>query len=389
MERSSSSVLPACVALIAVVMFFIATPVFGDAPNVKISLVGVQQNAGSADFPLRGGPDPLPQGSSALAGAPIDTSGHRHTIYVDPAVTLDKSNILLFTLYVRSAVASEPIYRYVFVEQPIGRFFDCKVPVLVTVTDNTGAETALVTLPLHSMDMTIDFISSDDRAPAQPIDATSATSVDIAITNKLSDLDVVLNSVSVSLDHDEKWSKPAILSPTFDPANPPRINPGHSIILKVIITPSFWKAVMNSVLPTTESQADDTLRLKLSYASDSGGISRPFEVTRSLRFVNWPGAVLFALVGAILGCVVVYFSGAPQKGNSLGRILLSRCSSAIILIGVGIFLVTSGSKFVLFTLNLDPRQLLAAFIVGGLSGVGLVDLVEFIRGLKKPAADGG
>jgi hypothetical protein len=85
---------------------------------------------------------------------------------------------------------------------------------------------------------------------------------------------------------------------------------------------------------------------------------------------------------------VFYFGGKPSADLSLGRILLSRCSSAVILIGVGIFLVVNGSKFVLFNLNLDPRQLLAAFLVGGFAGVGLVDLVTFVRRLGKANAPG-
>jgi hypothetical protein len=375
--------------LFAVLLASLAAPVWSDAPRVTLSPAGVQDNAGSVAFRLRGGPDPVTDVSSFPNVTPIPTSGNRYLIYVEPVLILDKSNIVLLTLYVRSsATSSSPGYRYIFSEIPSGRFFDCKSGVGLSVEDGTTTETAFVTLPLHTSDPSIDFVASDDRAPAIPIDATSVTSVDIGLTNKLPDMDVVVTNVAVAMDHDEKWSS-AALSPPFDPANPIRISPNHSLNLKVVVTPSFWKSVNNTILPTTESQADDTLRLKLSYASDNAGIPRPFEVTRSLRFVNWPGAVLFGLIGALLGCVVFYFGGKPLADLSLGRILLSRCSSAVILIVIGVFLVANGSKFVLFNLNLDPRQLLAAFLVGGFAGVGLVDLVAFVRSLGKSNAQGG
>jgi len=366
------------VGFLAAMLASLALPVWSDAPKVTVSPAGIQDNAGSVAFRLRGGPDTVTD----------VTSGNGYLIYVEPALILDKSNIVLITLYVRSsATSSSPAYRYIFSEIPSGRFFDCKSSVGLSVQDGTTTETAIVTLPLHSSDPTIDFVASDDRAPAIPIDATSATSVDIGITNKLPDMDVVVTNVAVTMDHDEKWQS-AAMSPLFDPSNPIRISPNHSLNLKVVVTPSFWKSVSNTVLPTAESQAEDTLRLKLSYASDNAGIPRPFEVTRSLRFVNWPGAVLFGLVGALLGSIVFYFGGKPSADLSLGRILLCRCSSAVILIGVGIFLVVNGSKFVLFNLNLDPRQLLAAFLVGGFAGVGLVDLVTFVRSLGKSNAPG-
>ena len=377
------------VGVFAVMLASVAVPVWSDAPKVTVSSAGVQDNAGSVAFRLRGGPDPITDANSFPNVTPIPTSGNRYLIYVEPALILDKSNIVLITLYVRSsATSSSPAYRYIFSEIPSGRFFDCKSSVGLSVEDGTTTETAIATLPLHTSDPTIDFVASDDRAPAIPIDATSATSVDIGITNKLPDMDVVVTNVAITMDHDEKWQS-AALSPLFDPSNPIRISPNHSLTLKVVVTPSFWKSVRNTVLPTAESQADDTLRLKLSYASDNAGISRPFEVTRSLRFVNWPGAILFGLIGALLGCVVFYFGGTPSADLSLRRILLSRCSSAVILIGVGIFLVSNGSKFVLSNLNLDPRQLLAAFLVGGFAGVGLVDLVTFVRSLGKSNAPGG
>lgn len=373
--------------LFAVVLISIPYSASSDAPKVTIAPVGVQQNAGSVAFRLRGGPDPVSDPSSLPIIAPVPTSGNRYIVLADPVSVLDKGNVVQITLYVRAnSTSSVPVYRYVFSEIPSGRFFDCKSTVALTIDDGTAAESAFVTLPLHTSDPTIDFVSSDDRSPAIPIDATSATSVDIMLTNKLSDMDIVVSDAAVALDHDEKW-RSAQLYPVFDPGKPIHITPNHSQNFKVVVTPSFWKAVRNTVLPTTESQADDTLRLDLAYASDNGGIPRPFEITRSLRFVNWPGAFLAGLVGTVLGCLVIYFGGRAPTNLSLIRILLSRGSTAIILIAVGIFLVANGSKFILFTLNLDPRQLLAAFLVGGLAGVGLVDLVQFVRNLAK--APGG
>jgi len=377
------------VGFFVVMLASLAAPVWGDAPKLTLSPAGVQDNAGSVAFRLRGGPDPVTDVTSFPNVTPIPTSGNRYLIYVEPALILDKSNIVLITLYVRSSATSSNLgYRYIYSEIPSGRFFDCKSGVGLSVEDGTTTETAFVTLPLHTSDPTIDFVASDDRAPAIPIDATSATSVDIGITNKLPDMDVVVTNVAVAMDHDEKW-RSAALSPPFDSSNPIRISPNRSLNIKVVVTPSFWKSVSDTILPTAESQADDTLRLKLSYASDNAGIPRPFEVTRSLRFVNWPGAVLFGLIGALLGWVVIYFGSKPSADIPLGRILLSRCSSAVILIGIGIFLVANGSKFVLFTLNLDPRQLMAAFLVGGFVGVGLVDVLAFVQSLGKSNSQGG
>jgi hypothetical protein len=373
--------------LFAVVLASLACPAWSDGPKVTLSPAGVQDNAGSVAFRLRAGPDTV-AASSVPNVAPVQSSQNHYVIFVDPALTLDKTNIVLITLYLRSNLTNAgPSYRYIFSEIPSGRFLDCKSGVGLSIEDGTTTETAFVTLPLHTSDATIDFVETDDHAPAVPIDATSATSVDIGITNKLPDMDVLVTNLTAAVDHDEKWRSIA-LSPPFDPSNPIRIAPNHSQNFKVVVTPSFWKSVTNTVLPTTETQADDTLRLELSYASDNGGILRPFEVKRSLRFVNWPGAVLFGLIGAALGCVVIHF-GTKSSGPSLGRILLSRCSSSVILIAIGVFLVANGSKFVLLTLNLDPRQLLAAFLVGGFAGVGLVDLVAFVRGLGKASAQRG
>ena len=89
------------------------------------------------------------------------------------------------------------------------------------------------------------------------------------------------------------------------------------------------------------------------------------------------------LVGALLGCLAAFYGGPTQQGTKFGRTWLGRSASALILVALGVFLVANGSKFVLFTLNLDPRQLLAAFLIGGFAGVGAIDVISFVKDLGR------
>ncbi len=360
--------------------------------QVAISPVGVQQNAGSVSFDLRGGPDGITDVNVLPNSPPLETGNHRFRVYLDPNISSDKNRVLFFNIYVQSISpdANDPIYRFTFAEYPTGRFLDCKADVPVHILNGqTDEGVVTIRLPVHSVEE-MDFLSANDGPPPVPVNSASTNFLEIPISNKLSDLDLLVTNVTLSTDDDQNWrAKPEVSTPV-DFAHPLRIAANGTTMLKIELVPRFWRVLTNSVLPSSDVDGDDTLRLQIEYASDQGGIQRVLPSKRPLRFVNWEGAIIFGLIGALIGNVAVFFRAQNKKRTltQFATMSLSGLATTLILELVGMFLVTNGSKFVLFNLNLDPRQLLPGFVVGVLAGIGIIDPIGFFQNLGKKKENG-
>jgi hypothetical protein len=141
---------------------------------------------------------------------------------------------------------------------------------------------------------------------------------------------------------------------------------------------------MHALLATLTSlkpeQAHDHLWLQVTYASEQGGVSKSTgELDIPVRFEPSLLNLLAALVmGSLLGTLASQFlPGVWKDTRSLlqqtGRALLFSLVAEII----AMLLVGLGSRFVIFTFDLDPWQFLPVLVIGLLvsGGKKLLDMV--------------
>jgi hypothetical protein len=116
------------------------------------------------------------------------------------------------------------------------------------------------------------------------------------------------------------------------------------------------------------------------YVEDVGA-----QLSREMAIRFEPGLLelLIALsAGVVLGSGVRLLRMSPSKRSDAIRSTAVAWLAALILSLVGVLMVSYGSKFVLFTFELDPRETLPTALIGigcGLLGVEAATKVGFVQ----------
>ena len=134
------------------------------------------------------------------------------------------------------------------------------------------------------------------------------------------------------------------------------------------------------ILPTTDNEAQKTVTLEVWHSPEHSHAERPLFVDVLVRFDPPPWSVFaVSVVGSILA--VVFATLLP--GSSSMKAFLCTLAAAIIFAimveSLGLLFVYAKCKLILFKIEVDPNQLLAAFVIGFVGGLTVAWKSDKIR----------
>jgi hypothetical protein len=197
-------------------------------------------------------------------------------------------------------------------------------------------------------------------------------------------MEIRVHRIDVRTGEDSLWVTPPALSPAVTAAAPLTVPPNGAHEIAIDVQPKFLEAVQRSLTPTAQQEA---LTVEVGFRNPyfEGADS---QTSRQLAIRFKPG--LLALLGTmtagvLLGSLVRLLKMDAEKTRNVWRSTVTAWGAALILALVGLFMVSNGSKFVLFTFDLDPRETLPILLLGvgcGLLGFEAADKLGFTRSPK-------
>jgi hypothetical protein len=231
------------------------------------------------------------------------------------------------------------------------------------VKNGSSSVTGGILMPVYNATKTNLLLPEEQKEPVY-ISVSGTNPVQIPIANVADALAISLTEVNVSAHCPGCWTR--ITSPV-DGKSPLQIDPGTTATLPIDLVCNSIPALIQGALMIKPDVPHETLTLTVVYHTVPGGADRKQTISVGVRF----GPGLLGLALALIGGIVLGLAARYLLSGTLGveherafHAVLSAFVLALIAEFVGIMLTTYGnSKLVLFGLDIDPRQLLPAFIL--------------------------
>jgi len=296
----------------------------------------------------------------------------RHiTVYLNPAIQPSKfGGLFLLTFYLHKS-ATTPWYICTIKAIPTGDFVDYMADVPFTIIgDGIDDHGDFRNLPIHSL---------GKRAIAEITTVTSPGVVDLGEVSGEGDLPIKITNVSnvseslgitiqgtaqVKYLRNDYWQlQPASL---VGDGKDIHLDAGESINTKISLRPRRLPALLATLHSLHADQPHTEILAVFVQNADHGGVSKSVPASLKIRFAPSLVSLLTTLLaGSLLGTCLAQIVPNAWKGwkgmtVKLGRgalYSLAAWFAALLLVGLG-------SKFVLFTLDLDPWSILPSAGIG-------------------------
>lgn len=288
----------------------------------------------------------------------------RFKLYVDLTDIRNQSLFYAYDLYVQ---ASGHAQHFKLQASPTGAFDDVVKKVSYQIKDGTTSDSGEISLPLHGR-FGRDFLKNNNDT-ISTVDLVNGATLEVAVTNTSQDMKVVIDpSIGFSEQHAEYWSA---IGPRKDPTQPFVLNPGQSqTLVQLDLKPKFWDAFRGSIMPIAKEGGHDVITLSLVQHADFGGPPVSKSLSLPIRFVPSFWSLLTAvLLGALLGSFGSFLFAGDESVKWWHRILAG-VLIALLAEVAGVAAMSANSKLVLFGMDIDPRQVLSAFLLGAVTGLG-------------------
>lgn len=332
--------------------------------------------------------------AEAIAALPFPPDGENvqgartqsYLVYADmDGVHLSKYNYFHYAIYLRPrGAAASGIVKYFVQGLPVGSFADRLADVQFTIKAQGIEEPGVIRLPIFSLTSR----SYVECSPfTKPVEVTFAGQrfIPLAIKNTIG-LPVIIKDTSEVVQHNtDLWQKIQLVGGNRQVLHEVEIAPGATSTseLGLLVVPRPAQAFANSFLPLARQPVHEQISINLDYTT-RGGAPHSIDIDMPIRFKPWPPTLLVAVViGAVVGSLIPVlgthsFAGWPRA--ALIAILMGILAEL-----VGMVLVANDSQFRLLGLDLDPYQVMPAFLIGGLVGLFGFKSAEAFQGLFKKA----
>jgi hypothetical protein len=332
-------------------------------PQLTFDVVNVRQEGVVSFSILSLGPEvrsdfPEPR---FLVGQTDDQSFRLH-VDVD-SIQQIRFNAFTFTAYLSEAGSLSKTYKFQVTGNPTGSFRDSPVKVSFRVKNGSSNVTGGILMPVYNATKTNLLLPEEQKEPVY-ISVSGTNPVQIHLANVADALAISLTEVNVSAHCPSCWTR---ISSPVDGKNPLQIDPGTTATLPIDLVCNSIPALIQGALMIKPDVPHETLTLTVVYHTVPGGADRKQTISVDVRF----GPGLLGLALALVGGIVLGLAARYLLSGTLGveherafHAVLSAFVLALIAEFIGIMLTTYGnSKLVLFGLDIDPRQLLPAFIL--------------------------
>jgi len=365
-SRTAAGCWPGLILLLACGLDAFAQPA---GPQLTLDSVNVRQEGVVSFSTLDLGPEsrtgcPAPQ---FLLG---ETDDQSYQLCIDLAsIQQVRFNAFTFTAYLLHGQAAQA-WRYQITGNPAGLFRDAPVRVSFHVKAGASTLAGSVLMPVYNAAAS-NFISVDRQTELAYVSVSGTTPLQIALNNMADTLPITVTEVAISSNCPQCWTH---LASGVSDKNPLTLDPGTGARLALSLSPSSIPALLAGADAIRSDVPHDILAITLTYHTVPGGTDRRQTILTRVRF----GPGLLGLALALCGGIALGLAARYLLTGKLGRederaahAILSALVLGAVAELVGITLTAYGdSKLVLFGLDIDPRQLLPAFVLAMLVSGG-------------------
>jgi hypothetical protein len=270
---------------------------------------------------------------------------------------------------------------------PRGPFLDQVADLHFHVTASGIAESGDLRLPVHSL-AGQDFLEWKPEWPSESkvfeVHIGRDELLPIAVHNVLPDMAVTIRGITATYGNPILWSgQPAV--ETAPAGSVLTVGEGGKVTIShITVRANPWQAVAATFIPKKD-KPQDQVHVHILYATQTGGRERPLDFDLPIHFV--PNPVLFLaalLVGSCIG--VILRRGLDKNREALApwwKLWLLAVLATIVVDGVTLVMISCGSKFVLFTFEIDPLQILQVFVLATLIAWYGPDRLDLLNKLVK------
>lgn len=311
-----------------------------------------------------------------------ETGNHKYSAFLDPAgiraVPASPLGEYTFTVLIKPKGDSN-WYSYDVIATPFGDFADFVDDVQGTVGQGADADTLTIRLPLHSAQYKDDLVwrndDPNDQSRTLQVKVSDSQGPTIPLHNNLKNLTIHITKVEVKRTCTQCWqdTQPGVVDIPSADGQPVPLN----------IRPKALSALVSTASKIKRDAAHDSLTVTVYYNVDQGGPAKHTQFDVTVRFSPsfWQLSMV-VIAGSLLGLSLrgVLEKLRPiKKGaatnqqtasgwKSLGK-TTAHAGTTLFLTSVGVALLIvvafSDSKLVILGLDLDPRQMVPAFIIAG------------------------
>jgi len=300
------------------------------------------------------------------------TDDQTFRLFVDvDSIQQVRFNAFTFTAYLANArEAGHGSYKFQVTGNPTGSFRDAPVRVSFHVKNATASATGTIVMPVYNATKT-DLLVADKQTEPAYVSVSGMTPVQIRLGNVTDTLPISVTDVIVSENCPKCWTR---TSSAVNEKSALQIDPGTASNISIDLFPNSIPALLQGALVVKTDVPHDTLSVTVTYHTVPGGADRKQTIPAQVRFGPGLIGLTLALCGGItLGLAARYLlTGKLGKNDERAvHAIFTALVFGLITEFVGILLTAYGnSKLVLFSLDIDPRQLFPAFILAMLVSGG-------------------
>jgi hypothetical protein len=350
-----------------------ALPALATAPSLSVEPLNVRQQGTITFAVLAAGEAGLPSGADLVSA---ETEDHKYKLMVDlNSLRPGRFGTFAAELYVLpedSTHASN--YKFVLTGSPIGPFLDVDDRIAVDVVTGRLDSKGYVNLPLHSGGQ-VDLLSTDGLSQPLEIKLGDEKGPELTVRSKLENLKLIITSMDVDYGCTKCWKAPT------QPTHELIIDENGSATLPIKFTPNTLSALGASAFSLKSDQPHDTLMVQVTYHAAYGGQERKQRFSIPVRFSPSLWTLLTAVcIGACLGFLanIILDPTSRTSWRTVGNTAAKSFVLVAVVELVAIAMAAYGSKVVIFTFDLDPRQFLPTVVIGVLVSGGAT-VVSFLK----------
>jgi hypothetical protein len=299
-----------------------------------------------------------------------------YQVFAGPVICTyrDEYRLFYYDIYLRNVAGGRWLH-FVVTANPTGSFSDSFRDLQFTIAEGQSAEAGTLKLPLHGLSRE-DYLTAGKDPKPLPVRLGMANPVSILLQNRLSGMNLVVQSVALTYPDPDFW---------LGDAPQVTLNPALSLGAKpttfdqVQIRPRAGKVIPSTFFRIGGS-ADTTLNVKFHYAAQSGGQPKDLEVAVPVQFVpSLLYLVLAVICGSLMGSTARLVDQKRRGLNAWLNALATASLGSALLELLGIVLVSLNSEFVLFGIKLDPFQFPQVLLMAALVGVFGGNISDLLR----------
>jgi hypothetical protein len=316
---------------------------------------------------------------------------HGFTLYADlKQIGPNKyANLFLYTLYAHDGAQAfdRGWFRFDVKAQP-GNFVDSREAAHFSLERGTASDDGEILLPLHSFGDQALIALTLGESPAH-VHLSSGDDIQLNVKNQSPTLGLTVSEqAQVILDNPRLWKTAAGMV---------NISGGRSIAqsgestVAIHLVPNNLAALLSTLSPFKADKSHDTIKIVINCVTDEGGVVKtihafPVPVRFDPSFLS---LFLAVTVGSLVATILSQLlPGAWKNLRSMLRQLAVAWGVAVVVEIFAIFLVQLGSRFVLFTFELDPWQVLPALFIGFFASGGK-NVLDYAGATKAASSTSG